>query len=68
MISSMSRSQHTIVDPKVRDARERFERMMSTLRQMGDAEYRAFGIKAGFLNADGSPKLPEGDPCVTAVG
>jgi hypothetical protein len=32
---------------------------------MTDAEYREFGVGAGYLNADGSPKLPEGEPCIT---
>jgi len=56
-----------IVDPAVREARERFEQMMRRLRQMSDAQYLEFGVQAGFLEPDGSPKLPEGDPCVTAL-
>lgn len=40
---------------------------MAELQRIDDAQYVAFGIEAGFLNADGSPKLPEGDPCVTAL-
>ena len=54
-----------IVDPTVREARDRFERLMAALRAMTDAEYPAFGVAAGYLNADGSPKLPEGEPCIT---
>ena len=26
-----------------------------------------WGIERGFMNPDGTPNLPEGDPCVTLV-
>ena len=66
MIVSMSASERSvIVDPAVREARDRFERLMAALRAMTDDEFRAFGVAAGYLNADGSYKLPEGEPCVT---
>jgi hypothetical protein len=42
--------------------------MMDALRKMTPAEFRAFGIEAGFLDADGSHKRPEGDPCVSRPG
>jgi len=60
-------TERVLVDPIARDARERFDRMMTVLDQMDDAEYIAFGHEAGFLNPDGSPTLPEGDPCVTLL-
>jgi hypothetical protein len=66
MIDSMSASgRPVIVNPAVREAHDRFERLMASLRAMTDAEYREFGVAAGYLNADGSPKLPEGEPCIT---
>ena len=69
MIMSMSdeASHRVLVDPQTKEARASFERMMSRLEGMSDDEYLALGIRAGFLNADGTPKLPDGDPCVTAV-
>jgi hypothetical protein len=32
-----------------------------------DGESFRFGVERGLLNPDGSPKLPESDPCVTIV-
>lgn len=62
-----STKQRVLVDPAVRQARDQFEQMMAKLRRMDNAEYTAYGIRVGFLNEDGSPKLPEGDPCVTSI-
>lgn len=66
MINTVSQPHpYVIVDPATREARERFDRMMKAIRSMNDEEYLAFGVRAGYLNADGSPKVPEGEPCVT---
>jgi len=61
------RSERVIVDPAVQAAEEAFQRMMARFRAMTPQERLRFGIERGLLNPDGTPKLPEGDPCVTIV-
>lgn len=61
------RSQRVIVDPAVRAAEDAFQRMMALFRAMTPEDRLRFGVERGLLNADGTPKLPEGDPCVTIV-
>jgi hypothetical protein len=58
-------SARVIVDPAVREAEEAFQRMMSWFRSMTREEHIRFGVERGVLNADGTPKPLEGDPCVT---
>lgn len=55
------------VDPVEREKEEAFQRMMSRFRAMSKEEYVRDGIARGVLNADGSPKEPEGLPCVSRV-
>jgi hypothetical protein len=57
--------EETLVDPRVREAREHFDKMIESIRKMSPDEYRKFGVEAGFLNEDGSAKIPEGEPCVS---
>lgn len=56
-----------IVDPAVQAAEDAFERMMTRFRKKTREERIRFGVERGLLNPDGSPRLPEGDPCVTIV-
>lgn len=70
MISAMSRTPRarTIVDPAVREAEDAFQRMMARFHAMTPEQHLRFGIERGFLDDDGTPRLPVGDPCVTSVG
>lgn len=61
------KAQRVIVDPAVRDAEAAFQRMMKRLHGMTREERIRWGVERGLLHEDGSPKLPEGDPCVTPV-
>lgn len=56
-----------IVDPAVQEADEAFQRMMERFKKMTRDEHLRFGVERGFLEPDGTPKVPEGDPCVTSV-
>jgi hypothetical protein len=56
-----------IVDPAVQEAEDAFQRMMERFKRMTRDEHVRFGVERGFLHPDGTPKLPEGDPCVTRV-
>lgn len=56
-----------IVDPAVQEAEDAFQRMMERFKKMTREEHIRFGVERGYLNPDGTPKLPEGDPCVTRV-
>lgn len=62
-----NKTKRVIVDPAVQEAEDEFQRMMEWFRGMTREEHIRFGIERGMLNADGTPKLPEGDPCVTRV-
>ncbi|MEM9453778.1 MAG: hypothetical protein AAGF11_06335 [Myxococcota bacterium] len=64
---STSKHKHVIVDPTVQEAEDEFQRMMEWFRGMTREEHIRFGIERGVRNPDGTPKLPEGDPCVTRV-
>jgi hypothetical protein len=59
--------ERVIVDPAVQEAEDAFQRMMARFRAKTPEEHLRFGIERGLLNPDGSPKLPEGDPCVTIL-
>lgn len=59
--------QRVIVDPAVQVAEDAFQRMMARFRKKTREERIRFGVERGLLNPDGTPKLPEGDPCVTIV-
>lgn len=59
--------QRVIVDPAVQAAEDAHQRMMARFRAMTREERLRFGIEHGLLNPDGTPKLPDGDPCVTIV-
>jgi hypothetical protein len=59
--------ERVIVDPAVQEAEEAFQRMMEWFRGMTREEHIRFGVERGVLNADGTPKPLEGDPCVTQV-
>jgi hypothetical protein len=61
------RAQRVIVDPAVQEAEDAHQRMMARFRAMTAAERLRWGVERGFLNLDGTPKLPEGEPCVTIV-
>lgn len=61
------RPKRILVDPAAREARATFERVLAWIEQLTDAEYLDFGVRAGLMNPDGTPKPPEGDPCVTRV-
>ncbi len=56
-----------IVDPVVRAAEDAFVRMMARFDAMTQEEWLRWHVEHGVLNPDGTPKLPEGDPCVTIV-
>lgn len=56
-----------IVDPVVQAAEDAFQHMMAYFAAMTREECMSWEIERGLLNADGTPKLPEGDPCVTIV-
>lgn len=56
-----------IVDPAVWEAEQNHQRMMARFRAQTLAERIRWSIEHGFMNPDGSVKLPEGDPCVTRV-
>lgn len=67
-LSTMAdKPERVIVDPAVREAEDAFQRMMTRFRAKSPEEHLRFGVERGLLNADGTPKLPEGDPCVTFV-
>jgi hypothetical protein len=59
--------ERVIVDPAVQAAENAFQRMMDRFKKMTRDEHVRFGVERGFLHSDGTPKLPEGDPCVTPV-
>ena len=59
--------ERVIVDPAVREAEAAFQRMMTRFRLKTLEERIRFGVERGLLHPDGTPKLPEGDPCVTIV-
>jgi hypothetical protein len=61
------RSERVIVDPAVREAEDAFARMMAIFRAMTPEERLRWDVEQGLRNPDGTPKLPEGDPCVTIV-
>ena len=61
------RSERVIVDPAVREAQDAFRRMMALFPAKTPEERLRFGVERGLLNPDGTPRLPEGDPCVTIV-
>lgn len=61
------RSEREIVDPAVREAEDAFQRMMALFRAMSPEERLRWEVEQGLRNPDGTPKLPEGDPCVTIV-
>jgi hypothetical protein len=69
MIYTVSDSdrERVIVDPAVQAAEDAFQRMMDRFKKMTRDEHVRFGVERGFLHPDGTPKLPEGDPCVTPV-
>jgi hypothetical protein len=56
-----------IVDPAVWEAEQNFQRMMAHFRAQTIEERIRWNIDRGFMNPDGSWRLPEGDPCVTRV-
>jgi hypothetical protein len=41
--------------------------MMERFKKMSREDHVRFGVERGFLHPDGTPRLPEGDPCVTPV-
>jgi hypothetical protein len=61
------RPQRVIVDPAVQEAEDAHQRMMVRFRAMTREQRLRWGVDRGLLNPDGTPKLPEGDPCVTIV-
>jgi hypothetical protein len=64
---SDNEKKRVIVDPAVQEAEDAFQHMMKRFKRMTRDEHIRFGIERGFLNSDGTPKTPEGDPCVTRV-
>lgn len=56
-----------IVDPVVQAAEDAFQQMMSYFRAMSREERLRWDVEHGLRNVDGTPRLPEGDPCVTIV-
>lgn len=56
-----------IVDPAVWEAEQNFQKMMARFRARTLEQHIRWEIEHGFMNPDGSVKLPEGDPCVTRV-
>lgn len=64
---SSNGKERVIVDPAVQEAEDAFQRMMERFKRMTRDEHVSFGVERGFLHPDGTPKLPEGDPCVTRV-
>lgn len=67
LVSMAEKPQRVIVDPAVQAAEEVFQRMMARFRNMTAQERLRWDVEHGFANPDGTPKLPEGDPCVTIV-
>jgi hypothetical protein len=64
---SSNGKKRVIVDPAVQEAEDAFQRMMQRFKRMTRDDHVRFGVERGFLNPDGTPKLPESDPCVTPV-
>lgn len=65
--ASSTAKTRVFVDPVEREKEEAFQRMMSRFRAMSREEYVRDGIARGVLNPDGTPKEPEGLPCVSRV-
>lgn len=62
-----TKQKRVIVDPAVKEARDAFQRMMERFRSMSREEHIQFGIEHCYLNADGTPKVPDGAPYVTGA-
>ncbi len=60
-------AKRVIVDPAVQAEEDAFQRMMAYFAAMTREERVRWDIEHGLLNADGTPRLPEGDPCVTML-
>lgn len=67
LVPMSEQRQRVIVDPAVQEAEDVFQRMMARLRKMTPEDLLRWQIERGYMNPDGTPRLPEGDPCVTLV-
>lgn len=68
MINTMENEKpRVIVDPRVQEAEDAFQRMMQNFKSKSREEHIRDGIARGVLDADGNPIPPEGDPCVSRV-
>lgn len=67
MMPMDAKKARVIVDPRVQEAEDAFERMMTSFRSRSREERIRDGMARGVLDAQGNAIPPEGDPCVSRV-
>ncbi len=62
-----SEKPRVIVDPRVQDAEEAFQKMMENFRSKSREQHIRDGIARSVLDAEGNPIPPQGNPRVSRV-